>query len=159
MVDREAWHAAIHGVTKSWTRPSDWTELRITKLKSQATYTRCQNSFLESKSSIFQILEFFTKGFKQTNKQKTTKRPNPVTYLNFPNRLGRKTPLYDKYFRYRSLVEKNSSNHKNVQILLISMNFKVWMQPEVLKNSVFGAHQIHYLVFINLHICFTFSRW
>ena len=96
---------------------------------------------------------------KQTNKQKTTKRPNPVTYLNFPNRLGRKTPLYNKYFRYRSLVEKNSSNHKNVQILLISMNFKVWMQPEVLKNSVFGAHQIHYLVFINLHICFTFSRW
>ena len=25
--DREAWHAAIHGVTKSWTRLSDWTEL------------------------------------------------------------------------------------------------------------------------------------
>ena len=27
VVDREAWHAAIHGVTKSWTRLSDWTEL------------------------------------------------------------------------------------------------------------------------------------
>ena len=27
MMDREAWHAAIHGVTKSWTRLSDWTEL------------------------------------------------------------------------------------------------------------------------------------
>ena len=25
--DREAWHAAVHGVTKSWTRLSDWTEL------------------------------------------------------------------------------------------------------------------------------------
>ena len=23
--DREAWHATVHGVTKSWTRPSDWT--------------------------------------------------------------------------------------------------------------------------------------
>ena len=23
VVDREAWHAAIHGVTKSWTRLSD----------------------------------------------------------------------------------------------------------------------------------------
>ena len=21
--DREAWHAAVHGVTKSWTQPSD----------------------------------------------------------------------------------------------------------------------------------------
>ena len=27
VVDREAWHAAIHGVAKSWTRLSDWTEL------------------------------------------------------------------------------------------------------------------------------------
>ena len=27
VIDREAWHAAIHGVTKSWTRLSNWTEL------------------------------------------------------------------------------------------------------------------------------------
>ena len=27
MTDRQAWHAAIHGVTKSWTRLSDCTEL------------------------------------------------------------------------------------------------------------------------------------
>ena len=27
VMDREAWHAAIHGVTKSWTRLSNWTEL------------------------------------------------------------------------------------------------------------------------------------
>ena len=26
-MDREAWHAAVHGVTKSWTWLSDWTEL------------------------------------------------------------------------------------------------------------------------------------
>ena len=25
--DREAWHAAVHGIAKSWTRLSDWTEL------------------------------------------------------------------------------------------------------------------------------------
>ena len=29
VLDREAWHAAIHGVTKSWTWLSDWTELNI----------------------------------------------------------------------------------------------------------------------------------
>ena len=28
VMDREAWHAAIHGVAKSWTWLSDWTELK-----------------------------------------------------------------------------------------------------------------------------------
>ena len=26
VMDKDAWPAAVHGVTKSWTRPSDWTE-------------------------------------------------------------------------------------------------------------------------------------
>ena len=29
VMDREAWHAAIHGVIKSWTWLSDWTELSL----------------------------------------------------------------------------------------------------------------------------------
>ena len=32
VMDREAWHAVIHGVAKSWTRLSDWTELNWTEL-------------------------------------------------------------------------------------------------------------------------------
>ena len=31
VMDREAWCAAVHGVTKSWTRLSNWTELRRRK--------------------------------------------------------------------------------------------------------------------------------
>ena len=31
VVDREAWRAAVHGVTKSWTRLSDQTELILEK--------------------------------------------------------------------------------------------------------------------------------
>ena len=31
VIDREAWRAAIHGVTKSWTQLSDWTELNWTE--------------------------------------------------------------------------------------------------------------------------------
>ena len=27
VMDRESWHASVHGVTKSWTRLSDLTEL------------------------------------------------------------------------------------------------------------------------------------
>ena len=29
VIDREAWHAAVHGVAKSWTWLSDWTELMV----------------------------------------------------------------------------------------------------------------------------------
>ena len=32
VMDREAWYAAIHGITKSWTRLSDWNELNWTEL-------------------------------------------------------------------------------------------------------------------------------
>ena len=31
VIDREAWHAAVHGVAKSRTRLSDWTELNWTE--------------------------------------------------------------------------------------------------------------------------------
>ena len=34
VMDREAWRAALHGVTKSWTQLSDWTELTPSSLKS-----------------------------------------------------------------------------------------------------------------------------
>ena len=27
VMDREAWHAAVHGVSKSWTGPSNWTTI------------------------------------------------------------------------------------------------------------------------------------
>ena len=31
VMDREAWSAAIHGVAKSWTRLSNWTELNMSQ--------------------------------------------------------------------------------------------------------------------------------
>ena len=35
VMDREAWHATVHGVTKSWTRLSDWTDWLTTVIKSE----------------------------------------------------------------------------------------------------------------------------
>ena len=29
VINREAWHAAVHGVTKSWTQLMNWTELTL----------------------------------------------------------------------------------------------------------------------------------
>ena len=31
VMDKEAWHAAVHGVSKSWTRLSNWIELNWKK--------------------------------------------------------------------------------------------------------------------------------
>ena len=41
VMDREAWHAAVHGIAKSWTWLSDWTELKgynFSELKGKLTY-------------------------------------------------------------------------------------------------------------------------
>ena len=35
VLDREGWYAAIHGVAKSWTQLSDWTELNLTELNTK----------------------------------------------------------------------------------------------------------------------------
>ena len=49
VMDREAWHAAVHGVAKSWTWLSDWTEL--TK--------NCIFKVYSSQSLLFQIFLLF----------------------------------------------------------------------------------------------------
>ena len=41
VMDREAWRATVHGITKSWTRLSDWTELNFTN-----THTHTHDFFL-----------------------------------------------------------------------------------------------------------------
>ena len=44
VMDREAWHAAIHGVAKSRTRLSDWTELNWTELNERESVSRSVES-------------------------------------------------------------------------------------------------------------------
>ena len=46
VMDREAWRAAIHGVANSWTRLSDWTELKTVKVVFFHTAINLTNSSL-----------------------------------------------------------------------------------------------------------------
>ena len=41
VMDREAWRAAVHGVAKSWTQLSDWTELIMKQACNQETVSHC----------------------------------------------------------------------------------------------------------------------
>ena len=50
VMDREAWHAAVHGVTKSWTRLSNWTELKWKKQSEKTTYYIIPNIWYSGKS-------------------------------------------------------------------------------------------------------------
>ena len=38
VTDREAWHAAVHGVTESWTWPSDWTETELNSIQTELNW-------------------------------------------------------------------------------------------------------------------------
>ena len=40
VMDREAWNAAVHGVSKSQTWLNDWTELNEKNLKNRENYIR-----------------------------------------------------------------------------------------------------------------------
>ena len=59
VMDREAWHAAVHGVAKSWTRLSNWTELNWTEpLNSYPDLCLLLDLFLPLHPSSW--LKFFT---------------------------------------------------------------------------------------------------
>ena len=45
VMDREAWHAVVHGIAKSWTRLSDWTELNCTNLIGFSTRSLSPNFY------------------------------------------------------------------------------------------------------------------
>ena len=50
VMDREAWHAAVHGVAKSQTQPSNWTELKIYLRFSQ--FGSCANEEENYKNNV-----------------------------------------------------------------------------------------------------------
>ena len=65
VMDREAWHVTIHGVTKSWTRLSDWTEPHIIYALSLvfpffSVYIICENIFFKNKWPLcYQFVAFY----------------------------------------------------------------------------------------------------
>ena len=53
VMDREAWRAAIHGVAKSWTRLSDWTELNWELVNNAVTVSGGQQRDSATHTHVF----------------------------------------------------------------------------------------------------------
>ena len=71
VMDREAWHAAVHGVPKSWTRLNDWTELSWT---SQALLTAPVNQGTSSQHC-------FRRGHQTVDLEVLKNGPNVCVYF------------------------------------------------------------------------------
>ena len=62
MIDREAWQAAVHGVGKSQTRLSDWTELNLSNMQNLLFYSSiltlslCHKMNLYTQCCVVQLL-------------------------------------------------------------------------------------------------------
>ena len=54
LMDREAWHASVHEVTKSWIRLSDWTELNWTE-EVYKTWQKQQNGTELEKPEAYRV--------------------------------------------------------------------------------------------------------
>ena len=62
VIDREAWHAAIHGVAKSRTRLTDWTELKVESERMEVVVMKIEtykinNSNVKRESQIVGMCE------------------------------------------------------------------------------------------------------
>ena len=61
VMDREAWHAAIHGVAKNWIRLSDWTELKLLKDSIGIKFNFKKSSYVVYKEKIKDCLKGWKK--------------------------------------------------------------------------------------------------
>ena len=98
VMDREGWRAAIHGVAKSRTRLSDWTELNLfPSLTAHQVFT-CFPFFLGSLGCLFVVL--------------FTEAETPILWpLDVKNWLTGKDPDAGKYWRQE---EKGTTENEMV---------------------------------------------
>ena len=105
----EAWCAAVHGVTKSWIRLSDWTELIVLTTYQLFPHLLCkffkQSHLVHLVHFIFNIVPSVQNFFKSRNERAHLFHNNHFLLFcicgnmstNFPNTSGSKLEIYTFY--------------------------------------------------------------
>ena len=120
VMDREAWHAVIHGVTKSRTRLSDWTELALSE--SQETFIKSMCWFISFliMSSVFLSLQFL--GLMQ-NKKADSLLDNRSSSCLIADCLSAETLFLFFFFSLHSNLNLNISSLLVLSLLAFDWNF------------------------------------
>ena len=83
VMDREAWRAALHGVTKSQTRLSDGTELNWTELKpNPREKNKLLNDPIKSSAGFASLAQIIAHETRQIDWQTLSKQFFPVRFPN-----------------------------------------------------------------------------
>ena len=128
VMDREAWSAAIHGVAKSRTRLSDWTELNWISPKLPFNRKIC-NHFLQSRC----ISELSWNFLKNANDQVLLFFLQSSRYVSIEQSCSKTTGLYDDllllsslfhffYFIFRASISFMFSNFSIPSLFLSSFS-------------------------------------
>ena len=133
VMDREAWHAAFHGVAKSWTQLSNWTELNwnfpvLSKVSTVNSY-----SFYSQKTSTINFYSFYS----QKNKLDKEKRSVLVLTLVIIRHMtwGKSTTLCDltsvcspvpSFFHSRNLSKRPHLCQLGTKDPKLNQNIDMW---------------------------------
>ena len=106
VIDREAWHAAVHGVAKSWTQLSDWTELNWKSR--ELTLFLVETKWFKYMTNMKQIDEFEIR--RRQNKEKNAEKCDLVlSFSNTCSQLSDLTRLYSRWSKQETVVSACSS--------------------------------------------------
>ena len=134
VMDREAWHAAIHGVTKSRTRLSDWTELNWRTRTTTKKPTSVYNQMLNDHSMII---------------------PIPLSYWDLPKE---RTPCLWHYIRYLILILLTTLWEKAMATHSSTLAWKILWMEEPGRLQSMGSLRVGYDWATSLSL-FTFTHW
>ena len=122
VMDREAWRAVIHGVTKSQTRLSNWTELILLKI-----YQKTEENRLLLKSFYKATISLITKPHKDTTKKENYMS---ISLISIEAKILNKIPAnwiqqQRRIILYNMIKLDSSQSHKVVHYALINIIYHI----------------------------------